>query len=285
MPLRATYHPKDGAFHEQFFPVPHYLKRYDGHMRTNSTIEHQINHCTIRKFDGKPLPPETLEALETVAMRTASSQGLQHSSIIRITDNEIRNRIAKVCTQQYVAEAPELWIFIVDTRRAYRISKELGKTGYAASSYDAFVAAFTDATLMAQNVVNAAESMGLGTTFLGSILNDPHEMCEILGLPELTFPVLGLIMGVPAEHPQTKPRMPKEFRIHTNTYEEPDNWITSLSQYDEEITPWIDLRKGTPFGPFTATIADCMESVVARRAEILPAIASQGFKLETENVQ
>ena len=35
--------------------------------------------------------------------------------------------------------------------------------------------------------VTAKESVGLGTVYLGSILNDSEKICELLKLPELTF--------------------------------------------------------------------------------------------------
>lgn len=87
-------------------------------MDTNETIAKQLDHRTIRQFTDEPIPAATLQALEAVANRTATSQGLQHSSVIRITDQTVAEKIAQVSTQQYIAEAPELWIFVVDTRRA-----------------------------------------------------------------------------------------------------------------------------------------------------------------------
>ena len=58
---------------------------------------------------------------------------------------------------------------------------------------------------MAQNLVTAAESVVLGTVYLGSILNDSEKICELLKLPELTFPVIGLGIGYPNQNPQLKP--------------------------------------------------------------------------------
>lgn len=71
---------------------------------------------------------------------------------------------------------------------------------------------------MAQNVVTAAESLGLGTVYLGSILNDSERICEILNLPELTFPVIGLGIGYPNQKPQLKPRMDMRLRVFENSY-------------------------------------------------------------------
>ncbi|WP_049619787.1 nitroreductase family protein [Actinobaculum suis] len=247
-------------------------------MEMNSTIETQLDHRTIRKFTAEPISAETLAALQAAVNRTPSSQGLQHSSMIRVTDKEIAAQIAQVCTQDYVAQAPELWIFIVDTRRARRISQENGVSGMAASSYDAFTAAFTDACLMAQNLVVAAESLGLGTCFLGSIQNDTRRLIEILGLPKLTYPVLGVIFGHPAEEPEVKPRMAAELRMMENQYTEPESWTQALAAYDEQVKDWVDTRYGKKVGPFTETVASRMEHIAARRAENAQIILEQGFE-------
>ncbi|WP_311377004.1 nitroreductase family protein [Actinobaculum massiliense] len=246
-------------------------------MDTNETIAKQLDHRTIRQFTDEPIPVATLQALEAVANRTATSQGLQHSSVIRITDQTVAEKIAQVSTQQYIAEAPELWIFVVDTRRAWRIAREKGHSGQAATSYDAFTAAFTDACLMAQNVAVAAESLGLGTCFIGSIGNDTEKVLEALQMPELTYPVLALIMGYPAEKPELKPRMPAKLRIYENSSEEPESWSAALADYDARRAEWVDTRYGKPVGPFTDDIARRMDSIPARREENLRVIAAQGF--------
>lgn len=72
-----------------------------------------------------------------VARSTASSRGLQLASIIRVTDSELKSRMAKVCNQGYVADAPELLVFIVDTHRAQRIA-EKDQVGVDARSMYAF---------------------------------------------------------------------------------------------------------------------------------------------------
>ena len=46
--------------------------------------------------------------------------------------------------------------------------------------------------MAAQNMITAAESMGLGVVPLGSIKNEPQKIIEVLNLPKMTFPVLGL---------------------------------------------------------------------------------------------
>ena len=49
-----------------------------------------------------------------------------------------------------------------------------------------------DAILALQNALTAIESMGLGGVVLGSIKNDPEKLIQVLDLPKMTFPILGL---------------------------------------------------------------------------------------------
>jgi nitroreductase len=104
----------------------------------NELIQTQIAHRTIREFKDKKIPDEVFELLMEVARRTATSTGMQACSIIRVTDQEIKNKIAGVCSQEYVARAPELLIFIVDQYRNNQIAKEKGYFAETAKDMDRF---------------------------------------------------------------------------------------------------------------------------------------------------
>ncbi|KAK2597275.1 hypothetical protein N8I77_013135 [Diaporthe amygdali] len=53
--------------------------------------------------------------------------------------------------------------------------------------------ATVDATLAAQSVAMAVESLGLGYCFLGAVRNKAREMAELLGLPLRTL--VGMAIG------------------------------------------------------------------------------------------
>src|SRR5690554_4239295 len=116
----------------------------------NEMIKRQLEHRTIREFKNESIPSEILEQLLEVARRTASSTGMQASSIIRVRKPEIKKKISKVCKQEYVARAPELLIFIVDLYRNYRIAQEKNCFEESIRDMDRFFSAFTDACITAQ---------------------------------------------------------------------------------------------------------------------------------------
>lgn len=244
----------------------------------NEVVFKQLDHRTIREFTNEPVPFETLDYLKEVAIRTATSRGLQQASVIRVTDKSTRSELARIGEQEYVGRAPEYWLFIIDVYRNIQILNERGIDTAHACTMDIFIEAFTDACLMAQNVVNAAESVGLGTNFLGNVLNDPKEVIDLLDLPKYTFPVLGLTFGFPNQKPQLKPRMASEFRFMENGYSHRSSWIESLSIYDDEMQTYYDLRDANRrVDSFTDQVSRFLSIARPRRAEVLKDIADQGF--------
>lgn len=246
----------------------------------NETIQSQLSHRTIREFQDKPIPEEVFKQLMEVGRRTATSTGMQASSIIRVTDKDLKEEISKVCNQKYVATAPELLIFIVDLYRNKQIASESNSHEKSISNIERFFSGFTDAVLTAQNIVTAVESLDLGAVFLGSILNDASRIIDLLNLPELTFPVVGLGIGYPNQDPQLKPRMDMKLRVFENEYKIFDNYLEEVKEYDEEMQTYYDLRDANRrVDSFSKQVVSQTKNVIPKRSEMLNIIRKQGFDL------
>lgn len=244
----------------------------------NSTLQTQLSHRTIRAFKEEAIPQETVDLLIQVAQRTATSTGLQASSIIRLTDPHQKQVLSEICGQTYVAKAAELWIFLVDQARNDAIAKLKGVEHSNAGDFARFIQGFTDATLMAQNVVTAAESLGLGTVYLGSIHNDIPRLNQMLKLPPYTFPVLGLGMGFPNQSPELKPRMEMTFRVFENTYPKVFPSLEAWRDYDAVMNTYYDLRNSNQrVDTFTDQVMK-RYSAKTEREHWIELIESQGFK-------
>ena len=240
-------------------------------------IDVLLNHRTIREFKSSPVPPQQLSILLDIAKRTATSMGLQSFSIIRIVNPELKAAIAEVCNQEYVARVPELFIFIVDAYRNSRIAREQGITSDIERDSDRFFQGWTDAAIAAQNMVAAAELGGFGTVFFGSILNNVPKMIELLKLPELTFPVVGVGIGVPNQKPQLKPRMPREANVFDDSYTVFDSYLELLEDYDEEMEQYYDMRDtNRRVDSFTKQVAG--KKAVPLRQKLIQQAEAQGFK-------
>ena len=248
----------------------------------NNTIKHQLNHRTIREFKNKEIPENIIEKFIKVIERTATSTGMQTYSIIRVTDNAVKKQISNVCKQEYVERLPELFIFVVDSFRNNKIAEE--KTGgkfESSHDMDRFFQGWTDATLSAQNLTNALESEGLGSVFLGSILNDTEKIIDILKLPELTFPVIGVGFGYPNQEPQLKPRMKMELRFFENEYRKFESYMKEIEEYDDEMQTYYDLRESNKkVDSFSKQVISRLEGIIEKKSNILEYVEKQGFTIK-----
>ena len=113
--------------------------------------------------------------------------------------------------------APLLFTVCVDV---YRLERVMRRRGWKVTTNDLSLLLFgiQDATLMAENMVIAAESLGLGSCFLGAAPYRAEEIIERYNLPERVFPLVQLAMGYPAEDPPTRPRYPLSFALFEDEY-------------------------------------------------------------------
>lgn len=234
-----------------------------------------LAHRSIRQF--QPVPVD-YQALVAVAQATSSSEFLQSFSMIRITEPQLRAAIYAVSGSQVLAQPNgELFIFVVDTARAIRLTAP-GSDHHTLANWNAFLAGAFDATLAAQNVLSSAERSGLGGVMLGSILNDPQRLIDLLHLPRYTFPLLGLIVGVPAEAPAAKPRVPQAQMLGENAY--PAFSAQAMARYDEAVAAYYahrgaDARQET----FTSLVRRHLGADQKHRDEIGAILRAQGFEL------
>lgn len=247
----------------------------------NQTIKNQLNHRTIREFTDEKIDQQTLDTLFDVVNMSASSNGMQNFSIIRVTDQDKKDKFAEIGNQEYMARATELWIFVVDLNRNYQIAKENGCENDQMISFDKFIQGFTDAIIGAQNLTVAVESLGMGANYFGNIHNDTKEVIKLLDLPKLTYPAVGVGFGIPNQDPQIKPRMDIKLKTFENTYEVFDSYTEKISGYDKEMTTYYDLRdKGKKSASFSSQIPQKMGSVIKNRDKMFETLKEQGFKIE-----
>lgn len=246
----------------------------------NNTIATQLNHRTIRKFKDREVETDKLNLIFDVCNRTATSTGMQQYSIIRVKDMEKRNKLSEIATQDYLKDCPELLVFVVDIFRNKKIAEEMGFKGETFKDMDRFFQGFTDACLAAQNMTVAIESMGMGAVYFGSILNNNKEVCKILNLPELVFPVIGLGFGYPDQDPQLKPRMDMKLKVFEDEYKVFDNYLDEIKDYDLEMTEYYDTRaNGRRSDSFSKQVVSRFEDINETRRAVMEYLKDQGFKI------
>ena len=134
-----------------------------------------------------------------------------------------RDRVARlVGNQQHVRDAPLFLAWLVDLSRLQRLAQERGRQLDGADYLDTFLMGVIDAALAAQNAVTAAESLGLGTVYIGALRNQPEAVAAELGIEPGAgvYPVFGLVIGHPdPERPAAvKPRLPQSSVLYRERY-------------------------------------------------------------------
>jgi len=203
----------------------------------NDSIAKIISHRSVRKFIPSQLPEGTLELLIAAAQSAATSSNLQLWSVVAVEDADRRRALSIIAGgQAHVREAPVFLAWIVDLSRLARVAEVRGIEHEGLDYLEMFVMAVIDTALAAQNAVVAAESMGLGTVYIGALRNRPAEVAELLHLPPKSFAAFGLCVGVPDRTQQAgiKPRLPQSVVLHRETYGSIED--KAIDGYDQSMS-------------------------------------------------
>jgi len=175
----------------------------------NNVVELLMQHRSIRKYQDKEVPEETIETIIRAGQQAAFAY--QAYSVLLSRDRK-----------KHPFGAPLYFIPCVDLNKIELIMK---KRGWRIRMCDlsAFLLSLQDAAYMAQNIVIAAESFGLGTCYIGSVPYFADKVAERFDLPTKVFPLVGITVGYPGENPPTRPRYPLKFTLFENTYPKLDD--------------------------------------------------------------
>lgn len=187
----------------------------------NETMRLLIERASCRNFEDRPIPPEVLEWVLQAGVHAATGGNLQPYSIIQVENKDTLQELAELCGgQQFIAKAPLALIFCLDWRRLQRWA-ELEVAPFSANhSFRHFWISFQDTIICAQNVCTAADALGLGSVYVGTVLECFYELRDMLKLPPGVFPVVLLSLGYSKHQPQPRPKLPPEVVVHREHYQE-----------------------------------------------------------------
>lgn len=209
----------------------------------NEVIKTINNHKSIRKFKNIPLTEEQLDVIIHAAQMAPTSAHLQPYTIIGITDDQLKEKIAlQSGNAETINSCCYLFIFCADLYRITETASQEEKEKMQDNlSFDYFSkTSIVSAGIALQNANLAAESMGLGAVIIGGIARALPDLDEWLQLPSHVIPLVGLAIGVPAEFPEQKPRLPKDAVFFENQYNH--NLKEKIKKYDDEIGSYYEQR-------------------------------------------
>lgn len=187
----------------------------------NEVIRQLKERKSVRVFGDREISAgDKALILEAAAMApTAGNQQLY--TILDITDQQLRERLVATCDNQaFIAKAKLVLIFCADCRKWREAFACAGAEPRKPGPGDLMLAV-TDAAIAAQNAVTAAQSLGIGSCYIGDVMENCEAHRELLCLPEYVFPAAMLVFGYPTQQQieRKKPeRVAMEHIVHENAY-------------------------------------------------------------------
>lgn len=241
----------------------------------NPTLETLLAHRSYRDYTERPVAESDLEQIIACAHRAPTSQNAQHISLVVVRDRERKAAIAELAGgQRWIAQAPVFLCVVIDFAKTEAALAHAGATQLVHESLDGFAVGCVDAGIALASAMTAARALGLGTVAIGDIRRQPERMIEILGLPRLTYPIVGCSIGHVASKPQQKPRLPVGTFRHDETWNGvPD--AQTIGTYDAQLKDfWRQIGRpdGLPWSQNTAASYTYMYFPLTK-----PVAAKQGF--------
>lgn len=210
---------------------------------TKSVEDTLLERRCIRKYAPDPIPEEDLAFIRAAIRNTPTSYNAQQFSVIEVTDQALKDQLAEICKQPQLKNAGVDFIFLCDYNKMAVAAKAKGLAfPEVETTADGLIVGTIDASLAMMSGIVAAEAKGLGTCPIGYARTaDPEKITQLLKLPKGVFLVCALAVGIPAQSPDLKPKLPEDLVFFKNTYGTND-MAEKLLSYDKEITKYHESR-------------------------------------------
>ena len=187
----------------------------------NEVIRQLHGRKSVRVYEDRPIGEAEKKAILEAAIQAPSAGNMALYTILDITDAEMKKALSVSCDNQpFIATAPMVLIFCADYRRWYDVFCRYEEEVRQPDLGDLFLAE-ADAIIAAQNAVVAAESLGIGSCYIGDITENFEYHQKLLNLPKYVVPAAMLCFGYPTEQQanREKPaRFAVEDMVHENGY-------------------------------------------------------------------
>ena len=201
----------------------------------NETIRQLYDRKSVRVFEDREITKEDKRLILNAAAMAPTAGNQQLYTILDITDQELKEQLVKSCDNQpFIAKAQMVLIFCADCQKWYEAFLSAGCEPRKPGAGDLLLAV-SDANIAAQNAVTAAWSLGIGSCYIGDIMENCEIHREMLHLPPYVFPAAMLVFGYPTQQQmeRAKPeRVALSHVVHENGYRHMD-----AQEYKEMLEP------------------------------------------------
>lgn len=209
-------------------------------------LEQLKERKSVRVFTERQITPEEVSAILDAAVNAPTAGNQQLYTIINVTDPQLKAKLVESCDNQpFIAKAPLVLVFCADCRKWYNTFLEYDCNPRKPGVGDLMLAV-SDANIAAQNAVVAAHSLGIGSCYIGDIMENAEQQREILSLPPFVFPAAMLVFGFPTKQQierEKPPRSPMQYIVHENGYRDMDalelKEMLSQKAGERDFNEWI----------------------------------------------
>ncbi len=208
----------------------------------NPTLDLIARRTSTRVFAPDPITDAEKTAILSATFRAPTAGNMMLYSIVDVADQALKDRLAVTCDDQpFIAKAPWVLVFLADHQKwtdlfaASDVATLDGIEHRSTPGLGDLMMACSDALVAAQTAVIAAESLGIGSCYIGDVLENGEEHARLLDLPPHTLPVAMVCFGrATAQRPPT-PRYTGHM-VHTDRYRRLDAAGLAQVQVDLERT-------------------------------------------------
>jgi len=194
----------------------------------NETLQLIDRRTSLRTYADRPIEEVHVDAILESAIRAPTAGNMMLYSIIQVSDPAKKRALAETCGHAFIADAALILLFLADMQRwvdffdggdVATYCEEEGLE-YRTPDPSKLLMSCCDAMAAAQNTVIAAESLGIGSCYIGDIMGHAEEHRELFDLPEFSFPITLLCYGHVPEglEPKRRERFDRRFIVHRDAY-------------------------------------------------------------------
>ena len=208
----------------------------------SETITLMKSHTSVRRFKEEAIPQEDLNEILSAAQMASSWKNFQSYSVILVRSQEKKDALFELVPQEAIRQSAAFLLFVGDLNRAEKGAR-LHTDTFQPQGVEGLLITSVDAALAGQNTLLAAESLGYGGVIIGLVRYKSVEIAELFKLPDYTYPVFGIALGVPNQKHDVKPRLPLENVVFEEEYQEQTTEV--IKAYDRVQTEYAGARATT----------------------------------------
>ncbi len=208
----------------------------------SETITLMKSHTSVRRFKEEAIPQEDLNEILSAAQMASSWKNFQSYSVILVRSQEKKDALFELVPQEAIRQSVAFLLFVGDLNRAEKGAR-LHTDTFQPQGVEGLLITSVDAALAGQNTLLAAESLGYGGVIIGLVRYKSVEVAELFKLPDYTYPVFGIALGVPNQKHDVKPRLPLENVVFEEEYQE--QTAEAIEAYDRVQTEYAGVRATT----------------------------------------